>query len=178
MDDKQKEQATTGGLGMGVGFLLGGPAGAAVGGVLGGIVGGYEKKHEKITREAFYMLADQTSASAKLYVDHIDPDGAEDGNTTGVVKGVEGKPDIIVSDPPTKNLIIEAETWKGIQDDQQHVLKQLEDFRARGYQRILVVPEKEIEQILEWVNEKEEVGEINGPELMVASARRLEGFLN
>ena len=88
------------------------------------------------------------------------------------------EPDIIVTDPPTKNLIIEVETWKGIKDDEQHCLDQLSEFRTSGYKRMLVVPEAEIEETIDWVAEHEASSDINGPELMVASPNRLEGFLD
>lgn len=177
MDDKEKETVTGATVGGGIGFLVGGPIGAIAGGVLGSAIGSYEEKHEKIVRETHYTLAEQTSSVAKLYVDHIDPDGAEPGNTQNVLDGVNGKPDIIVTDPVTKNLIIEVETWKGILDDQQHALEQLEDFRKRGYKRLLVVPEEDIPETIEWVGDHERSDAIRGPELLVASPKRLEGFL-
>jgi hypothetical protein len=177
MDDKQKDTAAVGTAGAGVGFLVGGPVGAAIGGVLGGIAGSYEEKHQKIIRETHYTLYEQTTDNAKHHVDHIDPDGAEEGSPQNVLDGVSGRPDIIVTDPPTKNLVIEVETWKGICDDRAHALKQFEDFRVRGYKRVLVVPEDDIEETVEWVDECESNGKIQGPELLVASPNRLKGFM-
>lgn len=177
MDDKQKDQVAGAGAGGAVGMVLGGPPGAVVGSAIGAALSGHEEKHKAVLRESFYELEPQTSDRAKLYADHIDPDGAKEGSPEGIVSGVDGRPDIVVLDPLTKNLIIEVETWEGIQNDQQHVLKQLEDFRARGYQRVMVVPEEEIEDVAQWVEQKEDVGTIDGPELTVASPNRLENFL-
>lgn len=43
---------------------------------------------------------------------------------------------------------------------------------------MLVIPEAEIEETVGWVAEHEASGDINGPELMVASPNRLKGFLD
>ncbi len=174
MDDHDKETLTGAGIGALVGGVLGGPVGATVGGALGGAFGSHEEKHQAVLRETHSTLLEQTSHSAKLYIDHINPDGAEPGNTQNVLEGVDGKPDLIVTDPHTKNLIVEVETWEGIQDDPEHALNQLEDFRKQGYKRLLVVPEDEIESVYGWVDDHEQRGNIEGPELTIASPNRLE----
>lgn len=174
MDNKDKETLTGAGLGATVGGLIGGPPGAVVGGVLGGAFGSQEEKHQEIIRKTHYSLLEQTSDSAKHHVDHINPDGAEPGNTQNVLKGVDGKPDLIVTDPRNMNLIVEVETWKGIQDDPQHALSQLEDFRKQGYERLLVTPEEEIKETVGWVEEHIDKGDIQGTKPTIASPTRLE----
>lgn len=174
MDDKNKDTLAGAGFGATVGGLIGGPPGAIVGGVLGGAFGSQEEKHKELIRQTHYNLLDQTSSSAKHHVDHIDPDGSEPGNTQNVLDGVEGKPDLVVTDPGNMNLIIEVETWKGIQDDPQHALSQLEDFRKRGYERLLVAPENEMDKIVEWVEKHLQEDNIEGTKPTIASPARLE----
>ena len=174
MDEKNKETLAGAGLGATVGGLMGGPPGAFIGGLIGGAFGSHEERHQEVIRQTHYTLLEQTSENATHYVDHIDPDGSEPGNTQNVLDGVNGKPDLIVTDPGNMNLIIEAETWPGIQDDEQHALEQLEDFRKRGYKRLLVAPEEDIEEVTEWVETQEQKGNISGPELTIASPTRLK----
>jgi hypothetical protein len=174
MDEKNKDTLAGAGLGITVGGLLGGPPGAVIGGLVGGAFGSHEERHQELIRQTHYTLSEQTSENATHYVDHIDPDGCEPGNTQNVLDGVDGKPDLIVTDPGNMNLIIEAETWNGIQNDQQHALEQLEDFRKRGYKRLLVTPEEDIEQVTEWVENQEQKGNIGGPELTIASPAPLK----
>jgi hypothetical protein len=178
MDDKDKDQVAGAGVGGAAGLLIGGPVGGLVGSAIGAALSGHEEKHEAVLRESFYEFKEQSSDRAKLYADHIDPDGAKDGNTAGVVSGVEGRPDIVVIDPLTKHLVVEVETWEGIRNDEKHALKQLADFRAQAYQRVLIVPEEDIGDVMEWVEKNEEAGKIKGPELNLASPARLEGYLN
>lgn len=174
MDKKDKDTLTGAGVGATVGGLIGGPPGAVVGGVLGGAFGSQEEKHQELIRKTHYNLLEQTSDSATHHVDHINPDGAEPGNTQNVLKGVNGKPDLIVTDPGNMNLIVEAETWKGIQDDPQHALSQLEDFRKQGYERLLVTPEEEIDEVVEWVKKHRDEGNIQGTEPTIGSPARLK----
>jgi len=174
VDEKSKDTVTGAGLGAAVGGLIGGPPGALVGGVVGGAFGSHEEKHQELIRQTHYTLVEQTSPNAKHYVDHIDPENSEAGNTQNVLDGVSGKPDIIVTDPGNMNLVIEVETWEGIQNDPQHALEQLEDFRKRGYQRLLVAPEEEMDEIVGWVDRHESKNNIQGPELTIASPARLK----
>jgi hypothetical protein len=173
MDEHSKDTLTGAGMGAVLGGVIGGPPGAAVGGVLGGVFGSHEEKHNALLRETHDILGDATTDTAKLYVDHIDPTGAQPGNTQNVLDGINGKPDLIVTDPGNMNFIVEVETWDGIQDDPQHALKQLEDFRKPGYRRVLVAPENELESVAEWVETRIEEGRINGSEPTIASPQRL-----
>jgi hypothetical protein len=176
MDDKKKDQLGGGTIGGVIGGLIGGPAGAAGGAALGGMIFGSESDHKDVLRNAFYEVKETTSGNAKLYVDHISPTGAEPTSPRGVIDDVDGTPDLISIDSTSANLIVEAETIEGIADDEEHALKQLRDFRTTGFKRVLVVSEDELETAVEWVEEHEERGNIEGS-LTVSSPKWISNAL-
>ncbi|WP_135855207.1 hypothetical protein [Halorussus salinus] len=176
MDDKKKEQLSGGAIGGVIEGLIAGPAGAAGGATLGSLLFGSESDHKDVLRDTFYEVKEATSESANLYVHHIDPSGAEASSPEGIIDNVDGIPDLISIDSTSSNLIVEAETMEGIADDEQHALKQLRDFRTRGFKRVLVVPEDEIDLAVEWVEEHEERGNIEGS-LTLSSPERINNVL-
>lgn len=160
MDDKNKETLTGGGLGAVIGGIAAGPAGATVGGAVGALLGSHERKHNKTLREAYYQLREATGGEAKIYVDHIDPTGAESGGTQNVIKAVSGAPDIVSIAQSYPNLIIEVETVEAIENNSAHVIQQLNDFQTQGFKRALVVPRIEVDEFVEWCEMHENNGNI------------------
>lgn len=162
MDDKDKDALGGAAAGGVIGGIIGGPAGGAVGAALGSIIASHESTHEDIVRTAAYEILDEAPSNATLYVDHVQPDGAADGNPEGVVDSINGVPDLLLTGQRCAQLVVEAETLGGIADDEQHALDQLADFRVHGFKRILLAPDDQIAEIEEWVHEHRRRDDING----------------
>ena len=174
MDEKKKDGLTGAAAGAAVG-AIGGPIGATLGALAGYAFGSDESAHKETTRKTFYALK-EAAPEANIYVDHVDPDGHA-GSTRGAIDGLSHHPDIVLTGPPGRpNLIIEVETANGIGDDAEHAISQIEEFRVQGYKRVLVVPEKQLEDVFEWVEECEDQGLITG-NLTLASPERVSKLL-
>jgi hypothetical protein len=176
MDDKNKDTLAGGGLGALVGGALAGPAGAATVGIAGAVMGSHEKKHNDTLREIFYELDDVMNGDGKIYVDHIDPSGAESGGTQNRIEAVSGVPDLISIAQRYPNLIIEVETVEAIENNSSHVIKQLNDFQTQGFKRVLVAPEGEVDEFLEWAERYEQKGRIN-QEVTIATPGNIGAIL-
>ena len=176
MDDKSKETLTRGGVGALIGGTVGGPVGAAVGGIAGALLGSHERKHNKALRKTVYELDGATNGEAKIYVDHIDPSPAEPGGTQNRIKDVSGAPDIITIAQRYSNLIIEVETIEAINQNSTHVIKQLNDFQTQGFKRVLVVPQTEVDDFMEWCETHERNGRINR-EVTITTPESIEALL-
>lgn len=96
--------------------------------------------HDRVLKKSYKTVKRNTSSSATIYVDHINPSGS-DGNPRNKVDGISGVPDIVVKDFPT-NLIIEIEDAEGLQRPQR-AIDQLDGFSKSGTKRVLVVPDAE-----------------------------------
>ena len=93
--------------------------------------------HDRYVLKTHKKIADATDADASGFVDLP---GRGIGGTSGVIDDLgDLKPDLIVSDFPN-SLIIEVEDEEGLRD-RDHVVNQLNDYRANGYSRALVVPD-------------------------------------
>lgn len=110
---------------------------------IGGVSKAYEhwkySTHDRYVKSTYKQVADATDSGADVYVD-LPKTG--DGGTEGVVDDLDAKaPDLIIRNFPY-HLIVEVEDEKGL-NDQSHVVDQLNDHRADGYSRVLVVPDDE-----------------------------------
>lgn len=95
--------------------------------------------HDRYVLKTHKKVADATSSDASVYVD-LPNKG--DGGTGGVVDDLDDLvPDLVISDFPN-SLIVEVEDEKGLRD-RDHVVSQLNEYRANGYSRVLVVPDDE-----------------------------------
>ncbi|WP_050034031.1 hypothetical protein [Halorubrum halophilum] len=93
--------------------------------------------HDRYVLKTHKKIADAMGADASVFVDLP---GRGIGGTRGVVDDLgDLKPDLIVSDFPD-NFIIEVEGEEGLRN-RDHVVNQLNDYRANGYSRALVVPD-------------------------------------
>lgn len=177
MVDEKTEDAIGGGIvGGTIGGLVGGPPGALIGGVIGSALGSRERKHNEALRKTFYELKEATDGSGKLHVDHIDPEGAEPGGTRSLISDVNGDPDLVLIAQRYSNLVIEVETVEGIENDEEHVIGQLNDFQTQGFKRVLVVPESDLEDVYGWVEAHEERGDINS-EVKIATPNRISNLI-
>ena len=93
----------------------------------------------------------------------------EDHNPEGIVEEIDGNPDLLYIDVmgPRANLVVEVETRAGLFEQTDHTLEQLENYRATGFKRVLVMPEGEVETAEQWVEDHDD--RINGP-LHICSA--------
>ncbi len=173
MDEKSKKQLTGGTAGAAIGGAVGGPPGAVVGGAIGAILGGSESDHNEVLRTTYYELVEVTSDDAYIYIDHIDVDG-DDGNPESVIDDVDMVPDIVVVDQYGANLVIEVETIDGINDDPNHAVEQLNEFQTRGFKRLLVASQPEIDDVYAWVEQAEDEGHID-KEVKLSTPERVAG---
>lgn len=150
--------STLGGL---VGGAVGGPPGAVAGAAVGGWLFRRENDHDATLRRTFYEVRRATSEDAALYVDHVDPRGAEHARPKSV-DGVEGTPDLVVIDPPTTRVVVEVATPESIESDPDRVLDQLEAVRSDGFERVLVVPDGSLSTAGEWARRHSESGDLEG----------------
>lgn len=171
MDEKQKDSLASAAGGAALGGAVGGPLGATLGALAGYALGSDETTHNGTLRKTYYTLK-ESAPGANIYVDHINPDG-QAGGTQGVIDSLSHHPDLVFNSlPGYPNLIVEVETAGGIKDDPDHAVSQIEEFRVQGYKRVLVVPERELKDIYEWVEECENRGIITS-EVTLASPKRV-----
>lgn len=175
MDEKSKDTTVGGAAGAALGFAAGGPVGAIVGGLGGAILGGHEDDHPELVRETYYELVNETTKDARVYVDHVDVDG-DTGNPEGVIDDLDMVPDIIVVDQSGANLVIEAETVAGINNDPAHAIEQLNDFQTQGFKRLLVAPVDEAEAVYEWAEQVEGEGAVE-KEIKIATPESVSGHV-
>lgn len=175
MDEKSKDTAAGGTVGALIGGAIGGPVGAAIGGAGGALLGSHEDDHPALVRDTYYELVDATGEGARIYVDHVDVDGAA-GHPDGVISDLEMIPDIIVVQQYGANLVIEAETVAGINDDPDHAVDQLNDFQTSGFKRLLVGPRDEAEAIYDWAEQVEDDGHVK-KEIEIATPGAVSEFV-
>lgn len=154
MDGKDKEMPGGGALGGVLGGAPSGPQRAVAEVALCGPLFGHESDHGETIRHAYYEIREAASASTKLSVDHINPDGAETGSPENIIDDINGVPDIVVVDSTSANLIVEVETPESLKSEPRHIVEQLDDFRTQGFKRVLVVSDGVIYQVGEWAEEQ------------------------
>lgn len=176
MDDKDKETLSGGGIGAAVGAVVGGGPGAALGGVVGALLGSHEKKHNKALRQTVYNLQEATNGEPKFYVDHIDPNGTAEEGPRNRIKGLSMVPDLVMVAQNYPNLIVEVETVEAVQENQEHIIDQLNDFQTSGFKRVLVVPEADLEDVKQWVEYQENGGNLNS-EVILSTPESIAGVL-
>lgn len=176
MDDRDKNAIGGGVVGAAVGALISGGPGALAGGAIGSLLGSREKKHNGALRETVYNLQKATDGEPRFYVDHIDPDGAEERGPRNLVDDLTMEPDLVMIGQRYPNLIIEVETVAAIRENPGHVLDQLNDFRTQGFKRVLVVPEDDLNEVMEWLEYQERENNIYS-EVTVSTPERVIGVL-
>ena len=173
MGDKEKKAVGGAVAGATAGSIFG-PAGTLVGGLVGAAFGssqGLEEHHQAVLDT--YNAVNDAHPDAKVYTDHIDPDGSA-GNPEGEVPGVDGKvPDLVVKQQGGTQLIVEVEREEMLDGD---AVEQLAEFTgARGYTTLLVVPEESVrEPANQFVVDHE--AEIAG-QVTVATPDEVSGYL-
>jgi len=161
MDHKTQDTLSVGSIAAVRSGIAGGPGGATIGGAIGVYLGSQEQKHHETLRDTHSHLHEATERAATIYVDHIQPNGAKPGGTKGVITAVSGAPDIICIAHRYSNLIVEVETVEAIQNNPNHVIEQLNEFHTQGFKRVLVVPNSEVDELIEWCEIHELRGDIN-----------------
>jgi len=101
--------------------------------------------HQRLQKKTVHTAAKSCSSGGDVFAAHVSESNIStrkvDGNTNGVIDGVDGEPDLIVQDFPT-HIVAEVEDADGLKDV-SHVLDQLQDYSTAGYTTLLVVPDKE-----------------------------------
>jgi hypothetical protein len=149
MDDKDRETLGGGALGGALGFAVGGPPGAAVGSVVGSVLARQESGRDATLRRAYYAARDATGDAARLYVDGIDPDGAQPLPPPDVLEDADADPDMVVIDSAAGNLVVAVATLARTERDSDALVATLGDLH--------------VEAVGEWARVRSETGAIEGP---------------
>lgn len=125
---------------------MGLPALAAVGAAAYGAVKGIEylttTEHDRALKKAYKVADKYTDSSATIFVDHV----TDQPTPHGAVDGLTQVPDMVIrGNPDVPNVIVEVETADSLDRAYADARSQLEDFRTRGYRRLLVVPSDALE---------------------------------
>lgn len=172
-DDSDWKAVAVGG---GIGFAIGGPIGGAAGAAIAKWLSSVEDSdslHNRTLATAAKNVREHASNTGSLYIAHVDPESVgydvEDHNPQGIVEEIDGDPDLLYIDVmgSRANLVVEVETRAGLFEQTDHTLEQLENYRATGFKRLLVMPEGEVETAEQWVEDHDD--RINGP-LHICSA--------
>lgn len=158
-------------VGGGIGYAIGGPVGGAAGAAISKWLASIEdsdgrSEHNQTLATAARNVREHASEHGSLYIAHVESDeigrDLEGGNPQGIVPEIDGDPDLLYIDVmgPRANLVVEVETRAGLFEQTAHTLEQLENYRATGFKRLLVMPDGEVETAEQWVEDHDE--RING----------------
>lgn len=100
--------------------------------------------HDRVLKHAGKSLNSETGSSATIYVDHLDPSYAEDGQPESMGGRI---PDIRLHDVPTL-VVAEVETADTLNGEAK---AQLEAFQQDNYETVLIVPKGDVSEAEEFV---------------------------